>query len=248
MCSWRGNAHGVYGIPGTDRRNRLLRCVAAPCLGGLLVIVPTTVTPDHEVGGARYSADEVLRAIQWYADQYHVDPLLLRAVIKAESDFRQDARSRKGAMGLMQLMPGTASTYHVADPYDAVQNIRAGARQLGRLLRLYDGDVALAVAAYNAGVHRVKRHQIPRIRETRRYVDKVLRYYHEVQGQQAVRDPAGRSENGRQPRDAVKERLSKGAQRPLNARGLSTGPHPQSQPHGSSGLEEVYHATPHRTL
>lgn len=211
-------------------------------------MVPTMRTPDHKVGGARYSADEVLRAIQWYADQYHVDPLPLRAVIKAGSDFRRDARSRKGAMGLMQLRPGTASTYHVARPCDAVQNIRAGARQLGRLLRLYDGNVAWAVAAYNAGVHRVKGHQVPRIRETHRYVEKVRWWHHECQGQQVVRYPAGRSDNGRQPRDAVNGTLSTSTQRPLNPCGLSTGPHPQSHPCSSSAPEEVYHATSHHTL
>ncbi len=226
----------------------LLRYAAVPWLGGLLVIVPTTVTPDHEVGGPRYSPQEVLRAIHWYAERYHVDPLLLRAVIKAESGFRQDARSRKGAMGLMQLMPATANTYRVADPYDAVQNIRAGARQLRHLLRLYDGDVALALAAYNAGVHRVKEHQVPRIRETRRYVRTVLRYYHELQRQQGVRHAGGRAEDGRGTWRSMKATPSSGARRSPEGYVFATGRHQQSHHRGSSVLEEVHHATSDHTL
>ena len=77
----------------------------------------------------------------------------------------------------MQLTPATAATLRVSDVYDPIQNIRGGAKQLRHLLNLYQGDLPLALAAYNAGVHRVKDHKVPRIRETRAYVRKVLRYY-----------------------------------------------------------------------
>jgi soluble lytic murein transglycosylase len=101
----------------------------------------------------------------------------LHAVIKVESDFRPHVVSHKGAVGLMQLTPDTAATLRVADIHDPIQNIRGGAQQLRHLLRLYEGDLPLALAAYNAGVHRIRGRQIPRIRETRLYVRKVLRHY-----------------------------------------------------------------------
>jgi soluble lytic murein transglycosylase-like protein len=95
-----------------------------------------------------------------------------------ESDFRQHVISHKGAVGLMQLTPETAATLRVGNIYDPVQNIRGGAKQLHHLLKLYRGDLRLTLAAYNAGVHRVKGHKIPPIRETRLYVRKVLQHYH----------------------------------------------------------------------
>ncbi|MGQ0812292.1 MAG: lytic transglycosylase domain-containing protein [Nitrospiraceae bacterium] len=152
--------------------------VAAMVVCVMVLAVPTSTNPDYHGRGPHYSKQQLRRAIKFYAKQYRLDPALLRAVIKAESDFRQDAVSRKGAVGLMQIMPKTAASLQVADPYDSLQNIRAGAHQLRRLLNRYRGNLSLALAAYNAGAQRVKGHQIPRIRETRVYVRKVLRYYH----------------------------------------------------------------------
>ena len=142
----------------------------------MVAATPVPTKPDLE-GRARYSQQEILRAITVYAKRYHLDPALLHAVIKTESDFRQDIVSRKGAVGLMQLTPETAATLRVANVYDSLQNIRGGAKQLRHLLNLYEGDLILALAAYNAGVHRIKGGKVPRIRETRSYVRKVLRYY-----------------------------------------------------------------------
>ena len=154
-----------------------LRCAFIVFLTGVMVAAtPVPTKPDLE-GRARYSQQEILRAITFYAKRYHLDPALLHAVIKTESDFRQDVVSHKGAVGLMQLTPDTAATLRVTDVYDSLQNIRGGARQLRHLLNLYEGDLILALAAYNAGVHRVKGGKIPRIRETRLYVRKVLRNY-----------------------------------------------------------------------
>ena len=109
---------------------------------------------------------------------------LLRAVMKAESGYRQHVVSRKGAIGLMQLTPDTAATLRVANVYDSMENIRGGAKQLRHLLNLYGSDLHLALAAYNAGVHRVKGRTVPRIRETRAYVRKVLKYYRALKGEQ----------------------------------------------------------------
>jgi len=151
--------------------------VACAVVCALLFAVPTPMQPDFEGRSPRYSKRELLRTIHWYAKQYRLDPALLRAVVKAESDFDPGAVSRKGAVGLMQLMPHTAAHHRVADPFDPIQNIRAGAKQLRRLVNRYDGNLPLALAAYNAGAQRVKDQKVPRIRETRAYVHKVLRFY-----------------------------------------------------------------------
>ncbi len=163
---------------------RLCGAVLAASL--LLAFTPTTTKSDFD-GRTRYSKQEIGRAIAFYAKRYRLKPALLRAVIKAESDFRQDVVSRKGAVGLMQLTPDTAATLKVADINDPIQNIRGGAKQLRHLLNIYDGNLPLALAAYNAGVHRVKEHKVPRIRETRAYVRKVLRYYHRYQANESPR-------------------------------------------------------------
>jgi membrane-bound lytic murein transglycosylase B len=114
------------------------------------------------------------REIAAAAERWKVDPALVRAVIHAESAFRPDALSRKGAQGLMQLMPGTADMYGVDDPFDAAQNIDAGVQHLAGLLERYDGDVTLAAAAYNAGEGAVKRWGgIPPYEETKVYVQRV---------------------------------------------------------------------------
>ena len=121
----------------------------------MVVLAPVTTISDSE-NRLHYSKQDIRRAITFYAKRYRLDPALLRAVIKAESDFRQHVVSKKGAIGLMQLTPDTAATLRVANVYDSVENIRGGARQLRHLLNLYQGDLPLALAAYNAGVHRVK--------------------------------------------------------------------------------------------
>lgn len=117
-------------------------------------------------------------AIARSAKEHLLDPALLRAVIKAESEFDPIAISRAGARGLMQLMPTTALELDVRNPYDPEENIGAGARYLRHLLNRFNGDLPLALAAYNAGESRVARYQaIPPIPETRQYVRKVLRLY-----------------------------------------------------------------------
>ena len=108
------------------------------------------------------------------ADKYRLDPRLLASVIRAESNFGPRARSRKGAMGLMQLMPRTARQYAVDDPYDPAANIDAGARHLRTLLDRFELPVALA--AYNAGEGAVQRFGgVPPFAETRAYVRRILK-------------------------------------------------------------------------
>jgi soluble lytic murein transglycosylase-like protein len=108
-----------------------------------------------------------------------LDPLLVAAVISVESNHNPGARSPKGAAGLMQLMPDTAKRYGISDPYSADSNIRAGTRYLRDLLNLFNGDVRLALAGYNAGENAVIRYgnRIPPYPETQDYVPKVLKKY-----------------------------------------------------------------------
>jgi len=107
-----------------------------------------------------------------------VDPELIRAIVKAESNFDPGAVSRKGAQGLMQLMPGTAGRYAVINAFDPEANIRGGIRYLRFLQDVFPGQLSLALAAYNAGENVVLRYNgIPPFRETRQYISRVLRFY-----------------------------------------------------------------------
>lgn len=118
--------------------------------------------------------DAARRLIEEAARKYSIDANLLHSLVKAESGYRQDAVSPKGAIGLMQLMPSTARMYG-ADPTDAAQNVEAGTRYLAELLLKYNGGVYRALAAYNAGPGAVDRHgDIPPYRETREYVRRVV--------------------------------------------------------------------------
>jgi len=113
--------------------------------------------------------------IEWHAANNQVRPELVRAVIQVESGYNRYAQSRKGAMGLMQLMPSTAARMGVRDPYDPAQNIRGGVTYLRQLLNRYNDNEELALAAYNAGPDAVDQHgsTVPPYRETRNYVRRI---------------------------------------------------------------------------
>ena len=130
-----------------------------------------------------FSIDET---VDEAAEKHRVDPAVLKSIMKAESSFRTDAVSPKGAIGLMQVMPGTAEElgYDASDPEE---NVHAGAAYLSFLMNRYRGKrngLQLAIAAYNAGPRNVDRHHgIPPFRETRSYVKRVLTYYRDYQRQ-----------------------------------------------------------------
>ncbi len=125
-----------------------------------------------------FTEQEIDAAIERAAAEHNVDPNLVRSVIKVESNFNPNAVSRKGAMGLMQLMPATARSLNVSNPFDPQQNVDAGVRHLKQLLESYGGDVRLSLAAYNAGAGAVARSAgIPRFAETRDYVRRITQLY-----------------------------------------------------------------------
>ena len=112
------------------------------------------------------------------ARAYRLEPALVKAVIRAESNFNPRAISHVGAQGLMQLMPATARSLGVSDPLQPMDNMLGGARYLRRMIDRYDGDLSRALAAYNAGPTAVDRYQgIPPYRETQTYVTRVLAFY-----------------------------------------------------------------------
>jgi|SRR6202451_1746518 soluble lytic murein transglycosylase-like protein len=118
-------------------------------------------------------------AIEQAAARHNVDPNLVRAVVKVESNFNPNALSRKGAMGLMQLMPSTARQLNVKNPFDPEQNVDAGVRHLKQLLESYGGDIKLTLAAYNAGAGAVARSSgVPRYAETQNYVRRITDLYY----------------------------------------------------------------------
>ncbi len=135
----------------------------------------------HEEDLAR-SRDTIDGIIDHASKKYNVDPDLVRAVVQAESDFNATCTSSKGAMGLMQLMPETAEELGVKDAYNPVENIMGGTRYLKGLLDRYDGNIPLALAAYNWGMGNVERHPGKLPQETRTYIARVNQYYREQPG------------------------------------------------------------------
>jgi soluble lytic murein transglycosylase-like protein len=126
-----------------------------------------------------FTPQDVDAAIDQAAARHNVDPNLVRSVIKVESNFNPNAVSRKGAMGLMQLMPSTAKSLHVTNPFDPEQNVDAGVRHLKHLLESYGGNVKLSLAAYNAGAGAVARSSgVPRFSETQNYVRRITNLYY----------------------------------------------------------------------
>jgi len=146
--------------------------------------VPFSAIFDYFAQGGEVDNALLRKAIEAEIDaaaiRNNLDPNLVRAVVRAESNYRHDAVSSAGAMGLMQLMPGTAEWLGVTDPFDIRQNIDGGTRYLRHMLNLFDEDLTLALAAYNAGQGNVRRHGgVPPFAETQRYIPRVMGFMEE---------------------------------------------------------------------
>jgi soluble lytic murein transglycosylase-like protein len=135
--------------------------------------VASSLTGSPSATTQAFDLDQVVREA---SSKNRLDPDFVRSVISAESNFKIHAVSKKGALGLMQLMPSTAAQLGVADPFDPRANVEAGTAHLSALLDLYNNDPIKALAAYNAGAHRVKQYNgVPPYHETRAYISKIVR-------------------------------------------------------------------------
>ena len=158
-------------------------------------------TPAQRAEGRAAASKDVSAAVSEASTRHQIDSDFINSVIHAESSFNPHAVSPKGAQGLMQLMPGTASRLGVENPFDPTANVEGGTRYLRGLLDYYHGDMAKTLAAYNAGPQRVARyHGVPPYRETHTYVAKVIREFNrkklaEQRAQAARKKPAGRGGN-----------------------------------------------------
>jgi hypothetical protein len=169
LMYWSSTAHAWKSVPSANVR--AARSAAAE--------VSTSQQVSSYVRGKPFTQQEIDAAIDQAASRHNVDPSLVRAVIKVESNFNPNAVSRTGAMGLMQLMPQTARSLNVVNPFDPEQNVDAGVRHLKKLMESYGGDVKLTLAAYNAGAGAVARSAgIPHFRETRNYVKRITQLYY----------------------------------------------------------------------
>lgn len=143
--------------------------------------VPPLITANDSASNANWTTGSarIDGLIRFYGNQNGVDPFLVYCLMSQESKFTSGATSPKGAMGLMQLMPGTAARYGVTNPYDVAQNIAGGTRYLKDLLKMFNGRVDLALAGYNAGEGAVMKYgnTIPPYNETQNYVKLIIKRY-----------------------------------------------------------------------
>ncbi|MBI4986033.1 MAG: lytic transglycosylase domain-containing protein [Rhodocyclales bacterium] len=181
-CCWRPAVADIYSYTATDGAVSLSN---VPTDRSYALLVPegtaseTVEPPAIEALNLPRPAAQYAPLVDRAAQKYGLDSALLHAVISVESRYDAKAVSKQGAVGLMQLMPDTAKRYKVDDALDPEQNLHGGARYLRDLLRLFDSDLSLVLAAYNAGENRVIRngYRIPQLKETLDYVPRVLNLY-----------------------------------------------------------------------
>jgi hypothetical protein len=165
LVYWSSTEHRFKPVPTSGAMMRAARSAASE--------VSTYQSTNHS-----FTQQDIDRAIDEAASRHHVDPSLVRSVVKVESNFNPNAVSRKGAMGLMQLMPATARSLNLVNPFDPAENVDAGVRHLRKLLDSYGGNVRLSLAAYNAGAGAVARSAgVPHFRETQDYVRRITSLY-----------------------------------------------------------------------
>jgi soluble lytic murein transglycosylase-like protein len=171
-----GGAVVLSNFQTSETPDLVIAAPVVPASAPASMVAAASVTPAPALGSDTLRAEKLKPMIQKVARETSMSAQLLQAVIAVESGYDTKAVSRKGAQGLMQLMPQTALRFGVRDALDPMQNVRAGALYLKWLLDYFDGDLKLALAGYNAGENEVVRagYRIPAIKETRDYVPKVL--------------------------------------------------------------------------
>lgn len=138
----------------------------------------TEIQNASSMSGQKFSKSQILNIISQVSKKYNIDEKLVKALVRQESGFRSDAVSRCGAIGLMQLMPATAKGLGVTDPFDPIQNIEGGVKYLKSKLKRHNGNLILALAAYNAGSGNVDKYNgVPPFKETQNYVKSILANY-----------------------------------------------------------------------
>jgi soluble lytic murein transglycosylase-like protein len=173
LVYWSSTEHRFKPVPTSGAAMRAARSAASEVnmyLDGR--------AQNQQILNRAFTQADIDAAIDAAAARHNVDPSLVRSVIKVESNFNPNAVSRKGAMGLMQLMPSTARSLNVSNPFDPQQNVDAGVRHLRSLLDSYGGNIPLSLAAYNAGAGAVARSAgVPHFRETQNYVRRITNLY-----------------------------------------------------------------------
>jgi soluble lytic murein transglycosylase-like protein len=143
-----------------------------------LLAISSGAATAAESGRTAMDRADLYELVQAISREHGVDPKLVDALVQVESAYDPNAVSRRGAMGLMQLMPATAARLEIDDPFDPEKNIRGGVREFSRLIDQYSGNLQFALAAYNAGVGAVSRYRgVPPYAETRNYVSRILTIY-----------------------------------------------------------------------
>src|SRR5208337_1206959 len=171
-----GRADDIVSVTDEQGRKIFINAGETRAKGGMA----TTIQP-VKAGNASLPLPEINAMVEQTASRHQIDPQLVHAIIKVESEYDPKAVSRKGAMGLMQLIPETAQRFGVENPFNAKENIEGGVSYLKHLLDLYRGDLSLSLAAYNAGEGAVQRFGgIPSFAETQNYVRKVTDIYQSI--------------------------------------------------------------------
>ncbi len=177
-------SNGYIEIP-TDQIERFEKDTVPPPIPTAPAQPATRVAPQKQEALTRDALNQVVSGA---GERHQIDPDFISSVIRAESGFHQNAVSRKGALGLMQLMPGTASQLGVSNPFDPKSNVEGGTKYLRDLLVKYNLDVNKALAAYNAGSRRVDQyHGVPPYFETQAYISRIIRDFNR---QKIAKNPA----------------------------------------------------------
>src|SRR6266536_188848 len=185
LVYWSSTEHRWTPVPTSGAQMRAARTAASEVNTYL-----DQRSQNHQLLNRAFTQKDIDAAIEQAASRHNVDPNLVRSVVKVKSNFNPNAVSQKGAMGLMQLMPSTARSLNVSNPFDPAQNVDAGVRHLKNLLESYGGDVRLSLAAYNAGSGAVARSAgVPRFRETQNYVRRITDLYRGGEGSHLIGNP-----------------------------------------------------------